>query len=236
MFDAKKLLEQFLGSQMPMGGGTIRDRAGQATEMARNNPLKATAIAGLLLGTGTGRKLAGSALKIGGLAAIAGLGYAAYRNYQAGKAPQAPAEAAREIPKLLPPPSDSGFSIEPQAVSQEFALMLIRAMIAAARADGHIDANERAHIHERLSASELSSDAAAFIERELTDPTDLDAIIASARTEEQKVELYTAVRLTIEPDTRAERGFLDLVAGRLGLPDALLDHIDSTVAGAKVAV
>ncbi len=82
----------------------------------------------------------------------------------------------------------------------------------------------------------LSSDAAAFIERELADPTDLDAIIASARTEEQKVELYTAVRLTIEPDTRAERGFLDLVAGRLGLPDALLDHIDSTVAGAKVAV
>ena len=61
-----------------------------------------------------------------------------------------------------------------------------------------------------------------------------DAIHFSTGPEEQKVELYTATRLTIDPDTRAERGYLDLLAGRLGLPDALLDHIDATVSAAKV--
>jgi len=48
------------------------------------------------------------------------------------------------------------------------------------------------------------------------------------------VEIYTASRLAIEADTRAERGYLDLLAGRLGLPDALVDHIESTVVAAKV--
>jgi len=50
------------------------------------------------------------------------------------------------------------------------------------------------------------------------------------------VELYTASRLTIEPDSRAERGYLDLLAGRLGLPDALVDHIEATVSSAKVSL
>ena len=36
-----------------------------------------------------------------------------------------------------------------------------------------------------------------------------------------------------EPNTRAERGFLNLLAGRLQLPDALVDHIDATVAEVK---
>ena len=50
----------------------------------------------------------------------------------------------------------------------------------------------------------------------------------------RRLELYTASRLTIDPDTRAERGYLDLLAGRLGLPDALVDHVEATVSAAKV--
>ncbi len=65
-------------------------------------------------------------------------------------------------------------------------------------------------------------------------PVDIDAIVNAAKTEEERVEVYTASRLTIEPESRAERGYLDLLAGRLGLPDALVDHIEATVASAKV--
>ena len=54
------------------------------------------------------------------------------------------------------------------------------------------------------------------------------------RREAQKVELYTASRIAIEPQTRAERGYLDLLAGRLQLPDALIDHIEATVSQAKL--
>lgn len=147
MFDAKKLLDQFLGSQMPGLGGSVRDRAGDAVQTAKNNPLATGAIAAVLLGTKTGRGIAGNALAIGGLAAIAGLGYQAYKNYQAGQAPAAPSDApSANNPVLLPPPAESGFGPASPAGSNEFVLVLIRAMIAAAKADGHIDDAERALI------------------------------------------------------------------------------------------
>ncbi|AHG46925.1 hypothetical protein RLEG12_28385 [Rhizobium leguminosarum bv. trifolii CB782] len=237
MFDAKKLLDQFLGSQVPGLGGSVRDRAGDAVQTAKNNPLATGAIAAALLGTKTGRGIAGNALAIGGLAAIAGLGYQAYKNYQAGQAPAAPADApSANNPVLLPPPVESGFGPASPAGSNEFVLVLIRAMIAAAKADGHIDDAERALIMDKVKAADVSGEAAAFIEHELASPTDIDALVAAATTEEQRVELYTASRLTIEPDSRAERGYLDLLAGRLGLADQLVDHIEATVSSAKVTL
>ncbi|MDF0698301.1 tellurite resistance TerB family protein [Rhizobium sp. MC63] len=236
MFDAKKLLDQFLGSQVPGLGGSVRDRAGEAMQTARNNPMKTGALAAVLLGTKTGRSIAGNALAIGGLAAIAGLGYQAYKNYQSGQAPAAPSDAPSANNPVLLPPAESGFGPASPAGSNEFVLVLIRAMIAAAKADGHIDAAERALIMDKITAADVSGEAAAFIERELASPTDIDALVAAAVTEEQRVELYTASRLTIDPDSRAERGYLDLLAGRLGLADQLVDHIEATVSSAKTTL
>lgn len=233
MFDAKKLLEQFLGSQVPGLSGSVRDRAGQAADIAKNNPLKTGALAAAILGTKTGRKLAGNVATVGGIAAIAGLGYLAYQNYKSGQAPQN-APQPEPTTELLPPPADSPFHPQSATLSNDFALTLVQAMIAAAKADGHIDAGERVRIMEKVQISGLDTEAERFIEKELAEPVDLDALVASAKTEEQKVELYTASRLTIDPDTRAERGYLDLLAGRLGLPDALVDHIEATVSAAKV--
>jgi uncharacterized membrane protein YebE (DUF533 family) len=233
MFDAKKLLDQFLGSQVPGLSGSVRDRAGQATEIAKNNPMKAGAIAAAIFGTKTGRKLAGNAAAVGGIAAVAGLGYLAYKNYQSGQKPEA-VQQPQPTQELLPPPVDSPFHPQSPTLSNNFALTLVQAMIAAAKADGHIDEAERARIMEKVQVSELDSEAGAFIEKELADPLDINALVAAAKTEEQKVELYTASRLTIEPDSRAERGYLDLLAGRLGLPDALVEHIEATVSAAKV--
>ena len=107
-------------------------------------------------------------------------------------------------------------------------------MIAAARADGHIDDTERARIMDKVKLSGLDAEAEQFLNDELSNPVDLDAIVAAAKTEEERVELYTASRLAIDADNRAERGYLDLLAGRLGLADALVDHIEATVSGAKV--
>lgn len=233
MFDPKKLLDDLLGSQVPGGGqGTVRDKAGQAVQLAKDNPIATGAIAAILLGTGAGRAIGGTALKAGGLAAIAGLAYKAYQNYQAGTQP---AEAARSGPELLPPPSETPFDPRqaPQGES-EFTLTLVRAMILAARADGHIDDAERAKIGDRLKLSGIDAEAEQFLARELERPFNLDELVAAAQTEAQRVELYTASRLTIEPETRAERGYLDMLAGRLKLPDALVDHVEATVAAAKV--
>jgi uncharacterized membrane protein YebE (DUF533 family) len=237
MFDPKKLLDDLLGSKIPGTEGTVRDKAGQAVQMARDNPLAAGALAAVLLGTGTGRQLTGTAIKLGGLAAIGGLAYKAYQNYRNGEQPVPDTAPAAKEPELLPPPAGSDFhpAQAPQGES-EFALMLVRAMVAAAKADGHIDEDERRKIGDKLSLSGIGGEANEFLRRELEAPLDLDAIVASAGTEAQKVELYTASRLAIDPDTRAERGYLDLLAGRLGLPDGLVDHIEATVSSVKVPV
>ncbi len=229
MFDPKKLLNDLLGSQVPGTEGTVRDKAGQAVQLAKDNPLATGAIAAVLLGTSAGRSVTGSALKLGGIAAVAGLAYKAYQNYQAGKEQT---EASQEG-DLLPPPEDTSFNPAqaPQGES-EFALALVRAMIAAARADGHIDEAERGKIADKLRLSGIDGEAEAFLIQELERPVDLDALVEAAQTDAQKIELYTASRLTIEPKTRAERGYLDMLAGRLRLPDALVDHIEATVSGA----
>ncbi len=231
MLDPKKLLNDFLGTNVPGTESSVRDKAGEAVDLAKRNPIATGAIAAVLLGTGAGRALTGSALKLGGLAAIGGLAYTAYKNYQAGQQPPA-ADAGPDEVEVLPPPRDTGF--HPDDIEQgevEFALVLVRAMIAAARADGHIDENERSKILERLQMSGLNSDAAEFIDEELSKPINVDSFVAAAKTDPQKVELYTASRIAIDPDSRAERGYLDMLAGRLGLPDSLVDHIESTVAG-----
>ena len=233
MLDPKKLLDDLLGSKVPGGSGsTVRDGASKVTQLAKDNPLATGAIAAVLLGTGAGRALTGTALKAGGLAAIAGLAYKAYQNYQSGNQPDATKTGE---PELLPPPSDTSFhpSQAPQGEA-EFALTLVRAMISAARADGHIDEAERGKIADRLKLAGLDAEAESWLVSELERPVDLDGLVASAHTDAQKVELYTASRLAIEPETRAERGYLDMLAGRLKLPDPLVDHVEATVSAAKV--
>lgn len=233
MLDPKKLLDDLLGSRIPGTESTVREKAGQAAQMARDNPLAAGALAAVLLGTGTGRAVTGSALKLGGLAAVAGLAYKAYENYKKGGEP-GDGTAGTET-ELLPPPSDTPF--DPAQAPQgeaEFALVIVRAMVAAARADGHIDEAERNRIADKLHLSGIGEEAEAFLFAELERPVDIDALVAAAQTDAQKVELYTASRIAIEPKTRAERGYLDMLAGRLRLPDALIDHIEATVSDAKV--
>lgn len=260
MFDPKQLLDSFLGAgaqnnnpprnvrtsqgNAQRSGGFLNDivntlggsdgfkqTAGRAVEMARQNPAIAGSILAGVLGTGMGRGLAGSALKYGGLAAIASVAYKAYQNHQAG---QQPARAtAAGTPDLQPPPANTAFdpAAAPQG-SDQFALTLIRAMIAAAKADGTIDQEEWNRIGDRAKLSGLDAEAEAWLKSELAKPADLEGLVSQAQTEAQRVELYTAARLAIDPDKRAERGFLDQLAGRLGLEDALVDHIEATVASA----
>ena len=203
--DAKGILDQLMGSKAPGDTNTMKDRAGQAVDMAKKNPLAAGALAAVLLGTGTGRKVAGSAIQIGGLAAIAALGYKAYQNYTAGK-PLLPQTENSALPDADVVEGTAFDQTAQGAAGEMFTLSLVRIMIAAARADGHIDDAERETILGKLKTSGMNEEVQSFIDNEISNPVDLDGLVASAVTEEQKVELYTAARLTIAPDSRAERG------------------------------
>lgn len=229
MLDAKGLLDQFLGGQNGKGAGEFMRGAGGGA--------LAGGLAALLLGTKTGRKIGGEALKLGGMAAVGALAYKAYRDWQSGKeAAIAPATQQPSVP-MLPPPSGTPFNPSSESGQQRLARHLLRAMIAAAKADGHIDAQEQARIFAEMDKLPFAADDKAFVMDELRAKLDIDAVAGAAENPEEAAEIYTASLLAIDIDNAAERGYLAMLAARLKLDDALVAHLQQTVAAAagKVA-
>lgn len=234
MFDAKRLLDQFMGGQGGQGGQGGSGGGGDFLRGAGGGAL-AGGLAAILLGTKTGRKLGGEALKLGGMAAVGALAYKAYRDWQAGKqpAPAAPQQQPQQAPvPMLPAPSGTPFNPSTPSEQQTLARHLLRAMIAAAKADGHVDAQEQARIFAEMDKLPLAADDKAFVMDELRAKLDIDAVASAASTPEEAAEIYTASLLAIDVDNAAERGYLGMLAARLKLDDALVAHLQQSVAAA----
>jgi uncharacterized membrane protein YebE (DUF533 family) len=112
---------------------------------------------------------------------------------------------------------------------QARAVLLLRAMIAAAKADGEVDHEERAQIVGRLRAAGAGADVQRFVEEELAKPVDLYAITSEVRDAATAAEVYAASLVAIHVDTEAERRYLDNLALRLGLDQATVDEINRRV-------
>lgn len=122
------------------------------------------------------------------------------------------------------PPAGSGFgdaAAEPQA--QENSLAIFSAMIAAAKADGHIDARESQAIFEHMDRAGLAADERAYVMNALANPVDLESLARMATTPEVAAQMYTASALVMGDLNAAEQAYLDKLAQRLGL-DAQFTH------------
>lgn len=133
-----------------------------------------------------------------------------------------------------PPPTPGGHAAAPPsppapgpapAEGPGDAVLLIRAMIAAANADGMIDEDERGRILDKLKAVELTPEENSFIVQELLAPCDLDTIVRAVETPVMAKQVYAVSLMAIEVDTDAERKYITSLADRLGLDDAALDTI-----------
>jgi uncharacterized membrane protein YebE (DUF533 family) len=98
-------------------------------------------------------------------------------------------------------------------------------MIAAANADGVIDAEERDNILEKLKSVDLSPEEHGFVSRELLAPADIDAIVSGVSTPEAARQVYTVSLMAIEVDTEAERTYMENLANRLKLDAAVVEDI-----------
>jgi uncharacterized membrane protein YebE (DUF533 family) len=182
----------------------------------------------MLFGSKGARKIGSSAIKVGALAAIGGLAWKAYQNYQSGK-PVVPGFGGEQP---AAPPSQAA-ETAPQANAH--ALLLLRSMIAAAAADGMVDASERARIVGALEQVGMSNEEASFLNRELASPVSVEALAAGAATPDQKGEVYLAALLAIEADTAAETAHLSRLAAALGLDAALVAHLTEAARDAKAS-
>lgn len=101
---------------------------------------------------------------------------------------------------------------EGQAAAERFsedeALLMIRAMITAAYADGSLSQDERGRIVQAIGDADATPDERATMEREIANPKPLDELLKQVDDEETAEEFYLASRAAIEGTSDADRRYL----------------------------
>ncbi len=173
-------------------------------------------VAALLMGNKKARKVASKAATVGGAALLGGLAFSAFRQWQQGQnAEQNLAAQARQ-----PTATQASFQL---AVNQDdrFQLTLIKAMISAAKADGHIDETEQERIFNSVDGLQLNADEKAMVLDLLRYPATVAELAQSVTSLEQKSEVYLISCFAIDADHAHERAHLQELEHALNLPKGL---------------
>ena len=219
--DTKELLDQLLnaaknyaekGQQFAEEQLDIPNE-GKARDEKLDGIKKGAIIAGaaaLLLGTKTGRSVTGTALKLGSLAAVGSLAYNTYQNWKQNNNATPETQSSENTEKL----SDSLKS-----------LILLKAIIAAAKADGHISEKELTTIQDELSKLNLDLDINALIQSVDADP---ESIAKHVSNTELAAEVYLVSNLVIDQSNPAAKAYLDSLVKALKLPDELVQALSDS--------
>ena len=239
--DTKALLEQLLESGRKLAeegiakstelAGQSKDLAQQGIEYAkdklnlpeagpeREKLLKnlgigaaAGGLLALLVGTKTGRKVLSPAVKLGSLAALGGIGYKVYSEWQKGQGQTVEGQPIAELS---------------QDAANARSLAIVKAMIAAAKADGTIDPDEQVLITEQIKASDLEDSASQILLAEIQKPLDVAAVAAAADSPESAVEIYLASLLLTDESNAAEREYLNNLASAMNLDSQLVTQLEA---------
>lgn len=178
-------------------------------------------VLGLLLGSRSGRRLGGSAIKLGSVAALGMLAWKTYNDWQAQQqagagAATAPAAAAPSTPPALPAPQ-----------AEAHGRAMLKAMIAAAKSDGHMDERERELVQAELRRSNTGDELSRWVQAELQQPVDAADVAAQASGPEMAAEIYLASVLVVDETTAMERAYLDQLAQALRLAPSLQADLEA---------
>jgi len=222
--NAKNLLDQLLSSGQSVLSNTLGNQAPSGKPGYANfgTGMLAGGVLGLLLGDKRVRKFGGKALAYGGAAALGALAFRAYSDWQRQKS-AAPA-AAPEPAQFLPAPA-----------SEDRSRAVLKALIAAAKSDGHIDGRERGLIEEKLAS--LADDPAlrSWIDNEVARPLDPADVAAAAGSMEVASEMYLVSVLAVDAESFMERAYLDALATQLKLPVDLKTQLETEARQALAA-
>lgn len=180
---------------------------------------------GLLLGNRRVRKMGGKVAMYGGLAAVGALAYKAYGDW---KQQQAGAGAASAAPQT--------FDALPPAEIESHSQAILKALIAAAKADGHVDDREREVIEGEFSRLEAAPEVRQWLQAELQKPLDPAEVARAASSPEMASEMYLASLLAVDEQNFMERAYLDELARQLKLDDGLKARLEQQMKEAGDAV
>lgn len=165
---------------------------------------------GLLMGSKKSKSMGKTALKAGGVAALGALAYKVYNDWQ---------QSQSSMPKTSTEPCDFN---EHDLIHSE---LIFKAMIAAAKADGHVDHQEMLHIEQMIQKAGADSALQQMLHRELNQPLDPAQIAQLATTPQQASEIYLASLLVIDEQNFMEKAYLQELANQLRLPPHVIEQL-----------
>ncbi|MEM6514262.1 MAG: tellurite resistance TerB family protein [Pseudomonadota bacterium] len=187
--------------------------------------LAGSALVGAMSGK-KGRKMAKSALKVGALAAVGGLAYNAYQKYRQNNISAAAGDQSADTTAGPAAPEISLERFDAVTHTKDSGgLLIVRAMIAAAASDGHLDAEEQQRVFGEVENLELSGDEKAMLFDELRSPLSMSDIVAQVSEPEVAIEVYAASLLAIDESRSEAQAYLGSLALALELPRNLVDSI-----------
>ena len=217
-------------------GGALQTLTREAQKISSSAGKNAPGGVGGLLGAGVlgallGKNASSDLVKN---AALVGAGAVAWNFYQ--KWSQARAEKAapaQSAPAQCDPwghrPSADQWQSQPPMVMQldPTAMLVMRAMIFAARADGSVDALEQQRIDTILQNMLQGQDVRAQLdamENEMLDPR---KIASSVQSPEQGEDIYRLSCVVIDIDHFMERSYLDALGDALGISPARRTELEA---------
>ena len=211
-----------VGKNIPQSVQELGAKAKDAAGTVSNNLPKNT---GTLLGVGSLVALLGAVLPkdVVKTAAVVGAGAIAwnfYKKWSANKE-QEGAEKPAVAQEALPSAEDPA------------AMLMLRAMVYAARADGHIDAAEQERIGKLTQQFLPGRNSQAIVDELVREPLNLDLLASQMQSQEQREDLYRLSCLVLDIDHFMERGYLDALANALAIDKARQASLEKEAEDAK---
>ncbi|WP_243054762.1 tellurite resistance TerB family protein [Pseudomonas sp. BP01] len=149
-------------------------------------------------------------------AALASLGMMAFQAYQSWQRSQAaaPQQALRTVDQLAGPEAE------------DHSHAILRALIAAAKADGRIDPQEEQLIYAEIKRHTSDPQLQQWLDDEVSKPLDVAEVAQSAHDPAMAAEMYLASVMLMDDQQDAERAYLDELAGALQIDPALQVHLE----------
>lgn len=210
-------------------GGGMQDMLDQAKDLLAKRDKRMVGGIGAALGVLLGGGIKGG---IGG-ALMAVLGTAAYDALNKGKTIQEKMASQRDqdLPVGMRPPE----TVEEAETLETRAVLALRAMISAAKADGEIDQRERERILNKLEDAGADAETRRFVTEEAAAPLDIEALVRAVPDQQTAAQVYAASLLAINVDTAAEKAYLRDLSTRLGLSDQAVASLHGVLGVPTVA-
>ena len=149
------------------------------------------------------------------------LAYKAYGNWQAqqGTAPETEPQTLDRLPATQ---------------VEQHSQAILQALVAAAKADGHIDDRERALIEGEFVKLDNDQELQHWLHAELNKPLDPTDVARAARTPATAAEMYIASVMMVDEENFMEKSYLDELARQLKLEPGLKAELERQVRQASL--